>query len=126
MCNFSLGQCSWGQIIRKALRVNFQGILSGGQFSGSNHPGGNYPGAIFLGGSCPGGQFSSGAIILGGNFLEGNNLGAIIQGGGRGAIFTPVFTLHIGSMLIFFVVVLETKKLLIHLLLTWLIYRSSY
>ena len=36
------------------------------------------------------------------------------------------FTLHIGSMLIFFVVVLETKKLLIHLLLTWLIYRSSY
>ena len=28
------------------------------------------------------------------------------------------FTLHIGSMLIFFVVVLETKKLLIHLLLT--------
>ena len=36
------------------------------------------------------------------------------------------FTLHIGSMLIFFVVVLETKKLLIHLLLTCLIYRSSY
>ena len=34
------------------------------------------------------------------------------------------FTLHIGSMLIFFVVVLETKKLLIHLLLTCLIYRS--
>ena len=37
-----------------------------------------------------------------------------------------VFRLHIVGMLIFFVVVLETKKLLIHLLLTCLIYRSSY
>ena len=37
-----------------------------------------------------------------------------------------VFTLYNGSMLIFFVVVLETKKLLIHLLLTCLMYRSSY
>ena len=27
--------------------------------------------------------------------------------------FTSIFTLHIGSMLIFFVVILETKKLLI-------------
>ena len=37
-----------------------------------------------------------------------------------------VFTLHIVNMLIFFVVVLETKKLLIHFSLTCLIYRSSY
>ena len=36
------------------------------------------------------------------------------------------FTLHIVSMLIFAVVILKTKKLLIHLLLTCLIYRSSY
>ena len=36
------------------------------------------------------------------------------------------FTMHIGSMLIFFVVVLEIKKLLTHLLLTCLIYRSSF
>ena len=37
-----------------------------------------------------------------------------------------VFTLHIGSMLIFLIVVLETKKILIDLLFTCLIYRSSY
>ena len=36
-----------------------------------------------------------------------------------------VFTLHIVSMSIFFVVVLETKKLLIHLLLTCLIYTEA-
>ena len=36
------------------------------------------------------------------------------------------FTLHISSMFIFFVAVLETKKLLIHLLLTYLIDGSSY
>ena len=37
-----------------------------------------------------------------------------------------VFRLHIVGKLIFFVVVLETKKLLIHVLLTCLIYQSSY
>ena len=36
------------------------------------------------------------------------------------------FTLHIGSMLIFFMVVLETKKRLVHLLLNCLINGSSY
>ena len=36
-----------------------------------------------------------------------------------------VFTLHIVNMLIFFVVVLETKKLLIQLLLTCLIYTEA-
>ena len=41
-------------------------------------------------------------------------------------IFYMFFTMHIGSMLIFFVVVLEIKKLLTHLLLTCLIYRSSF
>ena len=35
------------------------------------------------------------------------------------------FTLHIGSMLIFFVAVLETKKLLIHLLLICLMLRIA-
>ena len=37
-----------------------------------------------------------------------------------------IFTLHIGSMLIFFVVVLETKKLFIHLSITLLIKKCFY
>ena len=37
-----------------------------------------------------------------------------------------IFTFHISSMLIFFVVILEKKRLSIHLLLTCLIYRGSY
>ena len=130
MCNFSLGQCSWGQIIRKALRVNFQEILSGG----------NFPGVIIQEAIIRG-QFSSGVVVRGDNFPQGQLSSGVIfwtaitwgQSSREGvAIFLggncpdTVFTLHIGSMLIYFVVVLETKKLLIHLLLTWLIYRSSY
>ena len=114
----------------KGTKGQFSGDIVRGQFSGSNHPGGNYPG-----------QFSSGVVVRGDNFPQGQLSSGVIfwtaitwgQSSREGvAIFLggncpdTVFTLHIGSMLIYFVVVLETKKLLIHLLLTWLIYRSSY
>ena len=67
MCNLSLGQCSWEQIIQKTLGSNFQGDIVRGQlslgyFSESNHPGGNYPV-----GNYPGANFSR-AHLSGGNF----------------------------------------------------------
>ena len=67
MCNFSLGQCSWGQIIRKALRVNFQEILSGG----------NFPGVIIQEAIIRG-QFSSGVVVRGDNFPQGQLSSGVI------------------------------------------------